>query len=184
MLPKHGFGGEESLLSSVSIDAFYAQYPRLLDDPAHKITSEATDRYNCVAWVQRDTKHWIDPELFWPADVPEPQGDDDLACYMALFRSWGFEDADDPDLEEGYLKIAIFGTGEAFDHVAKQLPSGRWSSKGGTLFDFRHGSPEAVEVCRVMPGTRLVAIMRRPYDGIDSHEVEEHGLVGPSVESK
>lgn len=172
-----GSAGDEFPPEAVSIEDFYAQYPRLIDDPSHKITSEATDSYNCVAWVQRDTNHWIDPELFWPPGVPEPDGDDDLDCYLALFRSWGYEDATSEELEDGFLKIAIFATDGAFDHVAKQLPSGRWSSKGGNRYDFRHGTLHAIELCRVMPNTKLAAIMRRTYDGLDPYEAEENGLI-------
>ncbi len=169
--------GEASQLTPASIEDFYAQYPRLAEDSEQKITSEATDRYNCVAWVQRDMNHWVDPEIFWPRGVPEPKNDDDLECYVALFRSWGFEEADSAELEDGYLKIAVFATGDAFDHVAKQLPSGRWSSKGGAMYDFRHGTLEALGECRVMPGTRLALTMRRLYDGRDLHEAEENGLI-------
>jgi hypothetical protein len=121
---------------------------------------------------------WIDPEFFWPADVPEPPEDeDDLDYYVALFGSWGYEVTDSPDLEDGYLKVAIFATDNNFDHVAKQLPSGRWSSKGGKSFDFRHGTLESIGVCRVMPATQLALVMRRPYDGGDPYEAEENGLI-------
>jgi hypothetical protein len=132
-----------------------------------------------VAWVEREMDRWLEPDMFWPAGVPEPDSDADLDCYFALFRTWGFEDCDSPDREDEYLKIAIFATGDEFDHVAKQLPSGAWSSKGGTLYDFRHGSLDALKGCRVMPGTTLVQIMKRPYDGRDPYEMEEKGLLLP-----
>jgi hypothetical protein len=115
--------------------------------------------------------------MFWPSNVPEPDGDEDLDCYLALFRSWGFEDAQTVDLEDGFLKIAIFATDNAFDHVAKQLPSGRWSSKGGNLYDFRHGTLDALGGCRVMPTTQLAVVMRRSYDGVDPFTAEENGLI-------
>jgi hypothetical protein len=71
----------------------------------------------------------------------------------------------------------VFATDDNFDHVAKQLPSGRWSSKGGKSFDFRHGGPDSVAVCPFMPETKLAVLMRRFYDGVDEFEAEENGLI-------
>ncbi|MBK5219294.1 MAG: hypothetical protein JJE35_05865 [Thermoleophilia bacterium] len=176
-----GSAGEGVPLSSVSTEELYAQYPHLRDDPEHKITSQRTDRYNCVAWVQGKMDQWFDPEIHWPDGVPEPDGDADLDCYLALFSSWGFEECSSADLEEGYLKIAVFAAGDEFQHVAKQLPSGAWSSKGGPLYDFRHGDLAALRGCRVMPKAELSKIMRRPYDGTDRFEVEEKGLLLPGA---
>lgn len=161
-----------------SIDELYAQYPRLKGSD-HKITSQADDRYNCVAWVERDMGSWIEPDLFWPDGVPEPLGPADLDCYLALFRSWGFEDCDSSSLDFGYLKIAIFATGEEFHHVAKQLPSGAWSSKGGPLYDFKHGDLGAICECGIWRNAMPLHFMRRSYDGSDSFEMEENGLLHP-----
>jgi hypothetical protein len=122
---------------------------------------------------------WFEPEMFWPDGLPVPLGNADLDCYLALFRSWGYEECDSHDLEEGFLKIAIFASGEEFEHVAKHLPSGAWSSKGGTLYDFRHGTLDALGGCRVMPNATLARVMRRVYDGVDPYENEEHGLLRP-----
>jgi hypothetical protein len=166
-------------LSGTSVQDLLAEYPRLGEDPDYKLTSEADDRYNCVAWVRRDKGHWIDPEVFWPTDLaPEPpEWEDDLPYYLALFEAWDFEMVESSDREDGYLKIAVFASGGDFDHVAKQLPSGRWSSKGGASFDFRHGTPASVSKCIWRPDMELVAVMRRPYDGIERYEVEESGLI-------
>lgn len=121
--------------------------------------------------------HWIEPEIIWPDGVPIPMGPADLDCYIALFRLWGFEDCDSATLEEGFLKIAIFASGQEFEHVAKQLPSGAWSSKGGTLYDFRHETLDAISECGVWRGATVTRLMRRPYGGDDPYEIEESGLI-------
>lgn len=120
---------------------------------------------------------WVEPDFSWPDTVPEPEGPADLDCYLALFRHWGFEECATPDFEDGFLKIAIYANGDEFEHVAKQLPSGAWSSKGGPLYDFKHAALSALDDCGVMRNARPVRFMRRPYDGEDSFEVEENGLV-------
>jgi hypothetical protein len=168
--------GKARSLTVPSIDDLYAQYPHL-QASEHKITSQRTDRYNCVAWVDRDMTHWLEPEIFWPDEVPEPEGQADLDCYLALFRSWGFEPCESPEPEDGFLRIAIFATGMEFDHVAKQLPSGAWSSKGGPLYDFKHQDLDALRDSPVMPNAAVVQIMRRPHDGVDPYEMEENGLI-------
>jgi len=168
--------GKADFLTPPSAADLYLEYPRL-SSSEHKITSEATDRYNCVAWVDRTTDRWFEPEIYWPDAVPVPQGAEDLDCYLALFRHWGFEDCDSPDLEDGFLKIAIFAVGQEFEHVAKQLPSGNWSSKGGVLYDFRHRDLDALGDCRAMRRAEPVCYMKRAFDGDDPFEVEEHGLI-------
>ncbi|HLL91759.1 MAG TPA: hypothetical protein VK252_02375 [Solirubrobacteraceae bacterium] len=112
----------------------YAQYPSLLAS-THQITSEDNDVYNCAAWVPGDLRHWYEPGFYWPPGVPEPDGDEDIECYIALFETWGYELCDNPRYEAGYLKIAIYERDGQFGHVAKQIRGGGWSSKGGVLHD-------------------------------------------------
>lgn len=170
--------GRLSHLSPPSVEDLYAQYPRLRAS-GHRITSPFDDEYNCVAWIERAFTSWVEPGIQWPPGVPTPLGSSDLDCYIALFRLWGFEDAESPDLEPGFLKIAIYANGQEFEHVAKQLPSGAWSSKGGNLCDFRHEQLEALNNCGVMKNATVVKYMRRRYDGSDSMELEENGLLRP-----
>lgn len=157
------------------------QYPRLRDDPQHRITSEDDDRYNCVAWVEQDTKRWWEPDYYWPV-ASKPAGDEDLDCYVELFRSLGFEECGSALSEEGYSKIALYAEDGEFHHVAKQLRSGRWSSKGGTLQDFTHGALAALEDCPVTPGATATVFMRRPDRG--ELQFEETGLILPGDRSR
>lgn len=157
------------------LEDLYAQLPRLRDS-SHRITSEATDEYNCVAWVSRE-QGWWEPGFVWPSDVPEPPPDDDVEAYVELFRRWGFELCASAELESGYLKIAIYTKGSSFEHVAKQLPSGGWSSKAGFLHDFRHDELDALNDAKVMRCATPTIYMRRSHDPGDSMELEETGLI-------
>lgn len=156
------------------LSELYAQLP-LLRESTHQVTSPATDSYNCVAWVERDLDRWWEPGFYWPA--PEPTDEADLDAYVELFSRVGFELCAAPLAEEGFLKIAIYAADGAFHHVAKQLPSGRWSSKAGRLHDFRHDRLDAVEGAPLLGQAVAAVYMRRPYDGHDRMEMEEDGLI-------
>lgn len=160
---------------SGSLEDLYAQFPSLRSSP-HRITSQPVDDYNCVAWVERALTRWYEPGFYWPAGVPEPHGDDDLDCYVALFESWGFARCSGSTYEPGYLKIALYADGQAFQHVAKQLRDGAWSSKAGRLHDLRHDDLDALHPSGVMRNARPVLFMRRPDDGA-SMANEETGLI-------
>lgn len=154
----------------------YAQFPRL-SASGHRITSEPSDLYNCVAWVERDFERWWEPGFHWPLGAKEPSGDADVDCYVDLFEKLGFERCDSSDAEPGFLKIALYAENHRFHHVAKQLPSGAWSSKAGPLHDFRHEALTACDDCGVMRAAQPELFMRRSYDGADDMSLEETGLI-------
>jgi hypothetical protein len=163
-------------LEAAELADLYAQYPSLAAS-SHCITSGPTDNYNCAAWVERDLTHWYEPGMYWPEGVPEPDGPDDLDCYVALFESWGFETCEDSDHETGFLKIAIYAVGARFCHVAKQIRRSDWSSKGGSLHDFRHASLDALHPSGIMENARPTVFMRRPDDATDPQHLERTGLI-------
>ena len=158
------------------LEALYAQVPRLQPEN-HRITSPATDEYNCVAWVERDSQHWWEPGFYWPSSVPEPTGDVDLPAYVDLFLQLGFEICGSGSLEPGYLKIALYASRGQFHHVAKQLPSGAWSSKIGFLHDVRHETVGALEDVSMFANAVATVFMLRPHDSRDPMELEETGLI-------
>jgi hypothetical protein len=122
----------------------------------HRETSPATPKYNCVAWAAEDALNWWQPGVYWrPADWPA--NDFGLGALERAFRELGYEDAgDDASLEPGYLKVALYGSGFLYTHAARQLPSGKWTSKLGKSVDVEHDTPEVVadgvygEVMQVM----------------------------------
>ena len=161
-----------------NLAALYDRLPQLAASP-HTITSEPTDRYNCVAWVFRDFSHYYAPGLYWPADQPPPAGDDDLEDYVSLFSSRGYTECTTSELEPGFLKIAIYAKGQTFHHVAKQLPDGGWSSKLGEAHDLLHQELGALEGSIVFfDEATAVRFMKRPFDpDSESFELEMTGLV-------
>ena len=108
-----------------------------------------------MAWVDQELDTWFEPGFAWPSDLYVEEGAQDLFAYVEFFRRRGFQLCASPDLEPGFLKIALYAVGEFFHHVAKQLPSGAWSSKNGRLHDLRHDDLSALEgsgVLRTYPG--------------------------------
>lgn len=65
------------------------------------------------------------------------------------------------DQEVGFQKIAIYGSGFMYTHVARQLPDGKWTSKLGQLEDITHSTPEALAGSDCGD---VVQFMKRPMD--------------------
>jgi hypothetical protein len=100
----------------------------------YAVTSPEDVRYNCVAWVVGDVDQWWWPaeDSYWPDEVAREET-------IAAFAGIGFAPCDDSRLEPGYEKIAIYAAPDGTPtHVARQLNSGRWSSKLGQLQDIQH----------------------------------------------
>lgn len=108
----------------------------------HRITSPATPEYNCVAWSAGDTEHWWQPAVHWP--VATPPDDYGLGILEQAFAALGYEPCSDGILEEGIEKIALYGTTFLYTHVARQLATGRWTSKLGRGEDVEHDTPDDV----------------------------------------
>jgi hypothetical protein len=162
---------------SYSLDDLYARFPAL-DEHNHRITSQDTDDYNCVAWVERSLHAWWEPGFCWPDDLEVPD-DGDLEAYVELFTRWGYERCPDPAFERGYLKIALYARDQNFFHVAKQLRDGSWSSKAGVLHDLKHSELAALEGSWALEFAIPVIFMRRCDDGLDPMTLEAGGLLLP-----
>lgn len=115
----------------------HPEFPRSFEQPFIR-TSDKTRRYNCIAWAMDDTTQWYWPheDSFWPDEVPMVV---ELQAFITLFESHGYECCENGDLEEGYLKVAIFVNGaDKPTHAARQLISGYWTSKLGRNIDVSH----------------------------------------------
>lgn len=113
-------------------------FPRL--PPGNFITSPATADYNCVAWALENNTDWFEPGVFWPLATGyaclEPQ-------LVELFRHIGYAECQSADLEVGFIKVALYSNQYGtWKHAARQLESGRWTSKLGKLEDIEHGHPD------------------------------------------
>jgi hypothetical protein len=75
----------------------------------------------------------------WPADLPR---DVSVETLMKVYERRGFVVCDGIELEVGFEKIAIYGASGEWEHAARQLSSGKWTSKMGPDEDIEHDSPE------------------------------------------
>lgn len=111
----------------------------------HAVTSPATSAYNCIAWAfgRDDARFWPSgPDGYaWPQDVSAP---DALESIKNLFISVGYSECGDGSKEPEFEKIAIYINAEGPQHAARQLETGRWTSKLGSLHDIEH-SLEAIQ---------------------------------------
>ena len=57
---------------------------------------------------------------------------------MRVFEAMGYEACDDRQLEASVEKIAIYAKDGVPTHMARQLPSGDWTSKCGAGEDITH----------------------------------------------
>jgi hypothetical protein len=114
----------------------------------YSITSDYDKDYNCIAYAAGDNGNWWWPEpkdTFWPIPTREVTMD----CFIEAFQTRGFEPCEGGDLEPGYEKIAIYANANREpSHAARQLPSGIWTSKLGTLEDIEHTNLQAIEGAR------------------------------------
>lgn len=105
-----------------------------------RATSPATPDYNCIGWAAgEDDRFWWprpEPDYYWPPGVPREVT---LSAFVAAFSTLGYAVCKTPSLEKGYEKIAIYADSAGLPtHAARQLPSGRWTSKLGCNVDIEH----------------------------------------------
>lgn len=120
------------------VDSLAAIFPKLANS-AFQITSPDSDTYNCIAWAAEDTSQWWWPEdsdgTYWPPGIAR---EETLAAFQAVFASLGYAVCVGSDLEQEFDKVAIYALAGVPTHAARQLPSGRWTSKLGLRQDIEH----------------------------------------------
>ncbi len=106
-----------------------------------RVTSPADGGYNCIAWAGNDAGSvWWPagegPGIFWPPEAPR---EETLDAFVAAFAMLGYVPGANDSLEAAVEKIAVFiNAAQVPTHAARQLPSGRWTSKLGKLEDIEH----------------------------------------------
>jgi hypothetical protein len=102
-------------------------------------TSDASGRYNCIAWAAGfDTRWWWpDPNSvsYWPESVSRQET---AEAFVEAFATLRYVRCDDGTLEAGFEKIAIFVLDGRPTHAARQLADGMWTSKLGRSIDIAH----------------------------------------------
>ncbi len=117
---------------------------RNLTTDNYEVTSPKDSSYNCVAWAVglSNVLLWPDsPGYEWPSEVAESQ-----EAFIEFFKQYQFERCDDWSLQTGFEKVAIYVEEGEVTHVARQLPSGHWTSKlGFDLQDIEHHTLDGIE---------------------------------------
>lgn len=136
-----------------------------LDESNCELTSPTDNRYNCIAWAADDVVHFWWPDSleigYWPPNAPR---EETIDAFCKAYGTLGYTLCYDCGVEPGLEKIAIFGMDDPSGsvkptHAARQLPSGKWTSKMGRLEDITHGTADAV---RGPQYGRLICCMSRP----------------------
>lgn len=125
------------------------RFPRL-NREIYRVTSPATDVYNCMAWAAGDTtmSWWPAADYYWPEYAPL---EETLASFQAVFEGMGYSECESDALEAGYEKTAVYVDEEGVPtHAARQLLTGTWTSKLGDWEDIEHESLIALENAPLM----------------------------------
>src|SRR5437773_2908427 len=116
------------------VEGIELAFPRL-QGADWRVSSPPDDRYNCIAWAASVTTDWWWPveadKSCWPAGAP---CEVTLAAFREAFATMGYVVCVGEELEVGFQKIAVFANDQAIPrHAARQLNTGRWTSKLGKL---------------------------------------------------
>lgn len=100
-------------------------------------TSCKTTQYNCIAWAVEDNSRfwWPDEDGYWPEGLEKKNTVD---TFLKMFGTFGYSISDNPDLETGFGKIALFVESGKPTHASRQLDNGNWTSKLGREIDIEH----------------------------------------------
>jgi hypothetical protein len=71
--------------------------------------------------------------------------DDSLDSVKAFLERVGFQECATSAVEIGFEKVAIYADRHGPQHVARQLPNGRWTSKLGAAIDAEHDTLNVLE---------------------------------------
>ena len=83
------------------------------------------------------------PSRYWPEGVPR---EETISAFVAAFATLGFQPTAEAHVELGAEKIVLYAKAGVPTHVARQLPSGWWTSKLGPNVDIEHESSESLTV--------------------------------------
>ena len=133
-------------------------FPGLQGQP-YQIKSPRDRRYNCIAFAVGDNRNWWWPDLTeedtWPAGVVRVAT---VEAFRDAFATLGYMVCDHAQLEPGFEKIALFALAGVPKHAARQLPSGRWTSKLGPREDIEHALHD---LTGVVYGSVVLVMKRR-----------------------
>jgi hypothetical protein len=115
------------------------QFPNLATTE-YCVTSPHTAKYNCFAWAAGQDDRWwdtLESESFyyWMSGVPNELT---ISAFIQAYETLGYLPCKNSELEAGFEKIALYVLDGDVSHAARQLPTGRWTSKLGRWEDIEH----------------------------------------------
>ncbi len=100
-----------------------------------KTSNTIASRGQQVPWKFAASGAAPSPFYYWPVEPRE----ETVAGFIKAFGQLGYAVCDTSDLEPGYERLAIYADDTNVPtHMARQLPSGHWTSKLGELEDIQH----------------------------------------------
>lgn len=146
-------GGYLQVESNEKILSHHARYFPYLTADNYRKTSNEDGTYNCIAYALGDvTQFWqpplsgyTEPGHYWPSEAPTENNPE---TYRQLLELYCYTVCDNGEVEAGYEKVALYWMDCGYDsgpHVARQLESGKWSSKLGDWEDIEHETLDALE---------------------------------------
>lgn len=107
------------------------------------VTSDTTEKYNCIAWAVGDHTNWWWPShgYYWPEGVERSIT---IEAFTAAFSTVGFKPCADGKHADGVEKLALFTKNGKPTHASFSLPNGKWASKLGRDHDIEHLSVEGI----------------------------------------
>src|SRR5258708_35906706 len=129
-------------MSAAQIEAIFPA----LREAGYRITSPATPSYNCFAWAGNDTRYWWQPVplrgFHWPEEIP---GELNMENLLRVYQMLGYNVCESRAAESDVEKIAIYAEPDGLPtHAARQLSSGKCTSKLGELEDVEHTTLESI----------------------------------------
>lgn len=141
--------------------------PALRTSP-YTITSQPDKWYNCTAWALGIVHVRVDPFDRWGSWPPDVPRENSVESVSAVFAHAGYEHCEDGALVDGTEKVALYAHSGLVQHVARQLESGRWTSKLGDDCDIEHELEALASSANVGGGVQygeVVAYMSRARAG-------------------
>ena len=85
---------------------------------------------------------WPHKDAYWPLETKLAA---DVQSFQDAFGTLRYRPCANGGLEAGLEKIAIYVKNDEVTHMARQVPSGWWTSKLGKDMDIEHQSPHELE---------------------------------------
>jgi hypothetical protein len=143
------------------------RFPKLVQGSFER-KSNATARYNCIAFAAGDERHWWEAganggRYYWPPSIRQSTTVDGVA---EIFTAKGFELTNNRDVESGYEKVAIYVSMDDFEFSHIAVSDGTvWKSKLGKGQDIEHCSLDVLEGDQKDEYGIVDRILRNPLKG-------------------